>query len=71
MSSFLDRLKKKNIVPATIDDAEKAKIAAQNKPPEPATAAEQLKVDIFQTPTAIIIYAQIAGASVHDYGVVI
>jgi HSP20 family protein len=71
MSSFLDRLKKKNVIPTTTDDAKAATIAAQNKPPEAATAAEQLKVDIFQTPNAILIYAQIAGASIHDYGVVI
>ncbi len=70
MSSFLERLKKKDVVPTTPDDAKKEKIAAQNAPPEEASAiAEQLKVDIFQTPSAIIIYAQIAGSSVHDYGV--
>ena len=70
MSSFLDRLKKKDLIPSTPEDAKKEKIAVQNKPPEAAgPPAEQLKVDICQTPTAIIIYAQIAGASVHDYGV--
>ena len=74
MSSFLDRLKKKNVIPSTLDDAKQDKIVAQNKPAIPSDstpAAEQLKVDIFQTPHAIIIYAQIAGASVHDYGVMI
>jgi HSP20 family protein len=70
MSSFLDRLKKKDIVPSTPEDGKKEKIAAQNKPPETAgPPAEQLKVDICQTHNAIIIYAQIAGATVHDYGV--
>jgi HSP20 family molecular chaperone IbpA len=72
MSSFLDRLKKKDVVQATSDDKKQDQIAAQNKPPADAGApAEQLKVDIFQTPGAIIIYAQIAGTSVHDFGVTI
>lgn len=69
MSSFLDRLKQKQVIPSTPDDAKKTQIAAQNKPPEDTGSVEQLKVDIFQTPTAILVYAQIAGASVHDYGV--
>jgi HSP20 family protein len=74
MSSFLDRLKKKDIIPSTSDDKKDAQIAAQNSAPSPAASgipAEQLKVDIFQTPNAIVIYAQIAGASIHDYGVTI
>ena len=79
MSSFLDRLKKKEVIPSTPDDAKAAAIAAQNKTvaPTPAAAApaeapaEQLKVDIFQSPSAIIIYAQIAGANINDYGVTI
>lgn len=74
MSSFLDRLKKKNVIPGSPDDAKQAQITAQNTPTTPAAAApaaEQLKVDIFQTPGAIIVYAQIAGATVHDYGVMI
>lgn len=74
-SSFLDRLKKKEVLPSTPTDEKKEKIEEQNKaapePQDPATSAEQLKVDIFQTGTAIIIYAQLAGASVHDYGVTI
>jgi HSP20 family molecular chaperone IbpA len=72
MSSFLDRLKKKDVVQTTSDDKKQDQIAAQNKPPaEAATPAEQLKVDIFQTPGAIIIYSQIAGSSIHDYSVTI
>jgi len=72
MSSFLDRLKKKDVVQSTSDDKKADQIAAQNKPPEAAgPPAEQLKVDIFQTPGAIIIYSQIAGSSVHDYSVTI
>jgi HSP20 family molecular chaperone IbpA len=72
MSSFLDRLKKKDVVQSTSDDKKKDEIAAQNKPVEAAgPPAEQLKVDIFQTPGAILIYAQIAGSSVHDFGVTI
>lgn len=75
MSSFLDRLKKKNVVPTTPTDAKQDQIAAQNKPPTPAAAtapvAEQLKVDIFQTQTAVVIYAQMAGSTIHDFGVTI
>lgn len=70
MSSFLDRLKKKDLVPSNPDDAKQEKIATQNKPPEePAPVAEQLKVDIFQTKDSILIYAQIAGANVQQYAV--
>jgi len=71
MSSFLDRLKKKDVVQSTSDDKKQDQIAAQNKPPEAGVPAEQLKVDIFQTPGAIIIYSQIAGSSIHDYSVTI
>lgn len=73
MSSFLDRLKKKNVVPTTPDDAKHDKIAAQNKPAttEATSPAEQLKVDIFQTPHAIVIYSQIAGASIEDFAILI
>ena len=77
MSSFLDRLKKKDVIPSTPEDAKQAKVEAQNNPPAPAAGApagpppEQLKVDIFQTQNAIIVYAQIAGASIHDFSVTI
>ncbi len=74
MSSFLDRLKKKNVVPTTPADAKQDQIAAQNKtavPAAPAAVAEQLKVDIFQTQSAVVIYAQIAGCNIHDFGVTI
>jgi HSP20 family molecular chaperone IbpA len=74
MSSFLERLKKKDVIPSTPDDAKKDLIDAQNKPTPTADtgiAAEQLKVDIFQSASAIIIYAQIAGATVSDYSVTI
>lgn len=68
MSSFLDRLKKKDLVPSNPEDAKQDKIATQNKPPEePAPVAEQLRVDIFQTQTTIVIYAQIAGANTQQY----
>ena len=76
MSTFLDRLKKKDLVSTTPEDVKKAQVAtqttqsAQANPPS-VTAAEQLKVDIHQTQDAIIIYAQIAGASVNDYSVTI
>lgn len=71
MSSFLARLKKKDLIPSTPEDAKQQKIDTQNKPKEesPADIMEQLKVDIFQTPNSIVIYAQIAGATIEDYGV--
>ena len=68
MSSFLDRLKKKDVVQSNSDDKKQEQMVAQNKP-DAGAPAEQLKVDIFQTPGAIVIYSQIAGASVHDFGV--
>lgn len=77
MSSFLDRLKKKEVIPSTPEDDKQKKIEAQNAPPAPSATApagappEQLKVDIFQTPTSIVIYAQIAGAGINDFGVTI
>ena len=73
MSSFLDRLKKKQVIPATPDDVKQDKVASQNKAPaaEVVSAADQLKVDIFQSPTAVTVYAQIAGANVTDIEVII
>ena len=76
MSSFLDRLKKKDLIPATPEDDKKTQVAAQvvqsvaANPVNPP-AAEQLKVDIFQTANAIVIYSQLAGAGVDDYSVTI
>ena len=72
MSSFLDRLKKKDVLPSTPTDEKKEKIEAQNKPPaENVAPAEQLKVDIFKTQNAIVIYAQMAGTTVNDFSVLI
>lgn len=73
MSSFLDRLKKKKVIPTTPEDEKKDKLQAQAKaPPENGgQAAEQLKVDILQSAEAIIIYAQIAGVGVNDYSITI
>ena len=75
MSNFLDRLMKKELLPTTPEDAKQTQIAtqaAQSAAAAPAgPAAEQLKVDIHQTQNAIVIYAQIAGSSVHDYSVMI
>lgn len=75
MSSFLQRLKKKDVIPTTPEDHKQEKITAQNTPPKDAASAEpvadQLHVDIYKMPSAIIIYAQIAGASIHDYSVLI
>lgn len=76
MSNFLERLKKKELIPATPEDAHKTQVAAQvaqsvQANPQNAPVAEQLKVDIHQTQHAILVYAQIAGASVDDYSVTI
>lgn len=76
MSSFLDRLKKKDLIPATPEDDKKTQVAAQVATsvaanPVNAPVAEQLKVDIFQTANAIVIYTQLAGAGVDDYSVTI
>ena len=73
MSSFLERLKKKQVIPSNSDDAKDAKVAAQNKTPAPDAGppADQLKVDIYQTPGAILIYSQIAGSSINDFSVMI
>jgi HSP20 family molecular chaperone IbpA len=73
MSSFLDRLKQKKVLPTTPEDEKKEKAAAQVKaaPDTSGLSAEQLKVDILQSTDAIIIYAQLAGAGGNDYSVTI
>lgn len=76
MSSFLQRLKSKEVIPTTPDDQRAKEVAEQKKVSEKTIAptgqvADQLKVDIFQTSSAIFVYAQIAGASIDDYSVVI
>lgn len=76
MSNFLERLKKKDLLPTTPEDTKKTQVAtqtAQSAAANPANSpvAEQLKVDIHQTQNAIIIYAQIAGAGINDYSVMI
>ncbi len=72
MSSFLNRLKDKKVVPTSPEDEKKEKLQVQAKPAADAGApAEQLKVDILQTDNAIIVYAQIAGASISDFSVTI
>lgn len=75
MSSFLDRLKKKDVIPGTPEDAKQDKLVAQAAvqpaPQESALTAEQLKVDIYKAPGAIVIYAQISGAGIDNYEVLI
>ena len=76
MSSFLQRLKSKDVIPTTPDDQRAKDVAEQKKVSEKTIAptgqvADQLKVDIFQTSSAIFVYAQIAGASIDDYSVTI
>lgn len=72
MSSFLQRLKAKNVIPGAPEDKKQEKVAvqAQTSPGNPSTD-EQLAVDIYKIPGAIIIYAQLAGSTVDDYGVTI
>ena len=72
-SSFLDRLKKKAVIPVTPEDEKKEKVETQAAQSTPAseTIADQLHVDIFKTDGAILVYAQIAGANVNDYNVLI
>ncbi len=74
MSSFLDRLKQKKVIPTTPEDEKKDKLKAQqaaSPDASSASAAEQLKVDILQMTHAIVIYAQMAGASINDYTITI
>ncbi len=72
MSSFLQRLKNKNVIPSTLEDTKQEKVAAQAKDAHPTEqVADQLHVDIFKVPSAIVIYAQIAGAGLEDYSVTI
>ena len=76
MSSFLQRLKSKDVIPTTPDDQRAKEVAEQKKVSEKTIAptgqvADQLKVDIFQTSKAIFVYAQIAGASIDDYAITI
>lgn len=75
MSSFLDRLKKKHVIPATPEDEKQEKVQAQvapvAAPREGASDDERLKVDIYKTPEAIVIYAQVGGTRVDTYDVVI
>ena len=75
MSSFLDRLKKKNVIPATPDDDKREKLAVQAAtnptPQDVALGAEQLKVDIFKAPGVIMVYAQIAGLKIEGLDVMI
>jgi len=75
MSAFLDRLKKKQVIPGNPEDAKQEKVqaqaAAQPAPLESGLSAEQLKVDIYKASDAIIIYAQIGGARVDTYDVLV
>ena len=74
MSSFLDRLKKKNVIPASPEDVKQEQVQAQQvvaTQHENASDDERLKVDIYKAQDAIIIYAQIGGAHVDAYDVVV
>ncbi len=74
--SFLQRLKTKDVVPTTPADEKAEQVDAQKQAAEKAAAqnkgvVDQLKVDIFQTSDAILVYAQVPGASIENYSVVI
>src|SRR4051812_2215135 len=71
MSSFLQRLKAKDVIPAAPEDKKQEKVQQQVVESHPATADEQLPVDIYKVPNAIIIYAQLAGSQIEDFGVLI
>lgn len=76
MSAFLDRLKKKQVVPGTPEDAKQEKVQAQvtaaaQPPAAAAITAEQLKVDIYKAPDSIVIYAQIGGARMDSFDVLV
>lgn len=75
MSTFLQRLKSKDVVPTTPSDEKAEQVEEQQKASQKANpqdqVVDQLKVDIFQTPDAIQVYAQIAGAGIEDYSVLI
>lgn len=73
MSSFLQKLKKQNIAPS----AEEVMVSQASAPSASAAdnaeaaGTDQLKVDVYQTDSAVIIYAKIGGAGAHDFSVAI
>ena len=74
MSSFLQKLKKQNVGLPVEDDAAPAqslKVETGVNPVSELADAEQLKVDVFHTNSAVVVYAKIAGASIHDFTVLI
>lgn len=77
MSSFLDRLKKKHVIPSTPEDEKQEKVQAQAAPQQAQQQAregaddERLKVDIYKAQEGIVIYAQVGGTRIDTYEVVI
>ncbi len=70
MSSFLQRLKAKDVIPGAPEDKKQEKIALQvEKSPGNPSTDEQLPVDIYKIPGSIIIYAQLAGSTIDDFSV--
>jgi len=72
MSSFLKKLKKKNINPPSSENQleqnhENAAELADSHTDLINTS--QLNIDVLQTKSAILIYAQVSGSSVHDFSV--
>jgi HSP20 family molecular chaperone IbpA len=74
--SFLDRLKKKQVVPSTPEDAKQTLIQAQVQAAAPTAHSdvaedERLKVDIYKAQDAIIVYAQLGGTRMDSYDVLV
>lgn len=71
--SFLQRLKQKNVIPSTPADDKQEKVEVQKKAAVEAATGEtdQVKVDIYKTPTAIIVHAQISGVKLDDCHVLV
>jgi HSP20 family molecular chaperone IbpA len=74
MSSFLDRLKKKHVIPETADSLKQEQVQAQAQAPaqrDSVSDDERLRVDIYKAPDAIIIHAQVGGAHIDSYDVIV
>ncbi len=73
IGSFLKKLKKKKINLPSTENVQQQSVEDQvkNAVPKENIDDAQLNVDIFQNPNSIIIYAQIAGAGVQDFSILI
>jgi HSP20 family protein len=72
MATFMEKLKKKDIDLASSTSGQSAAPAVAEpgaKSNKEIDGAFQLRVDIFQTSVAVLVYAQLAGAGVDDFSV--